>query len=316
MAVLSLTYNDAKIAGISLAVSCAVLATMRQMLIFYRNSAIIPPSVNKPQYITQEIEDSLKISTLEKLLDSPSWVIRDTTSTIITERVLHDKSSFLIILGCITRPEYDTREKGIRALNMIINHATIGSLHSPEGYFALVQCLKYCVTDYEHNAFDPDWDNWHFRDIVEQLTLGLLTQLVEEFGPCRLLKYRFIELWLSKEPWGDTYIQRVTNFAQLLLNGTHKLCGLVFPIFKDTLGRKELYKAKLVTDYLDPSETQKIKVGEEGILSERMAGLSDDLRRREQSSTDENTRRRHREAIVMNDGSRPLGRSDIIQREP
>jgi hypothetical protein len=38
-------------------------------------------------------------------------------------------------------------------------------------------------------------------------------------------------------------------------------------------------------------------------------------RRRDQSSEEEHIRRRHREAMVLNDGTRPLGRGDIIQRE-
>jgi hypothetical protein len=38
-------------------------------------------------------------------------------------------------------------------------------------------------------------------------------------------------------------------------------------------------------------------------------------RRRDHSSEEEHIRRRHREAMVLNDGTRPLGRGDIIQRE-
>lgn len=121
MAVLSPNNHDAIVVGLGMLVSCAVFVTMRQILIYSRDSAIIPPSENKPQYITQDVEDSLKLGTLEKLLDSPSWVIRDTTCTIICDRALHNQASFTTILRCISGANYDTREKGIRALNLMLD---------------------------------------------------------------------------------------------------------------------------------------------------------------------------------------------------
>lgn len=39
------------------------------------------------------------------------------------------------------------------------------------------------------------------------------------------------------------------------------------------------------------------------------------LRRAGQSEEEEHVRRRHREAMVLNDGTRPLERGDIFQRE-
>lgn len=99
----------------------AVLGLMRRMLIHYRDAAIIPLSENKPQYITQEVEDSLKLSTLDKLLDSPNYTIQETTSVIICERALHDSAAIEALLWHITRPDYDLREKGVRAILMIVN---------------------------------------------------------------------------------------------------------------------------------------------------------------------------------------------------
>jgi hypothetical protein len=94
---------------------------MRQMLIKYRDEAIIPPSESKPQYITQAVEDSLKISTLEKLLESPNYCIQETASIIIYERALHDGATIDVLLKYITQPEHHLREQGIRALAMIMN---------------------------------------------------------------------------------------------------------------------------------------------------------------------------------------------------
>lgn len=106
----------------------AVLQLMKYMLETYRDASILPPSENKPQYITQDVEDSLKHNTLEKLLDSSNYSIQETTAIIICERALHDEKSLDSLMWYITRPEHEDREKGIRALTMLMNHCKY-SLH-------------------------------------------------------------------------------------------------------------------------------------------------------------------------------------------
>src|SRR5689334_14109527 len=99
----------------------AIIGLMRRMLIHYRDEAIIPPSENKSQYITQDVEDSLKLDTLDKLLDSPNYCIQETTAIIICERALHDEEAINTLLWYLTRPNHDMREKAIRALTMMMN---------------------------------------------------------------------------------------------------------------------------------------------------------------------------------------------------
>jgi hypothetical protein len=106
--------------GIGLA-TCGVIDLMRRMLVHYQKAAIIPHSETKPQYITQEVEDSLKLSTLDKLLDSPNYSIQETTAIIICDRALHDGSTIEVLLHYITRPEHAMREQGIRALTMMMD---------------------------------------------------------------------------------------------------------------------------------------------------------------------------------------------------
>jgi hypothetical protein len=106
--------------GLGLA-TVAVIGVMRQMLVHYRDAALIPPSENKSQYITQDVEDSLKLSTLDKLLDSPNYCIQETTAIIICERALHDGITIDVLFWYITRPDHKLREKGIRTLTMMMN---------------------------------------------------------------------------------------------------------------------------------------------------------------------------------------------------
>lgn len=109
--------------------ACAAIGLMRHLLISYREAAIVPPSEIKPQYITQDVEDSLKSSTLNKLLDNPNYIIQETTAIIICERALHDEGAIDTLLYYITRPDHDMREHGVRTLTMMMNSCKPTSLN-------------------------------------------------------------------------------------------------------------------------------------------------------------------------------------------
>lgn len=102
---------------------------MRRLLVSYREAAIVPPDEIKPQYITQDVEDSLKISTLNKLLDNPNYSIQETTAVIICERALHDETTIDTLFHYITRPDHAMREQGIRALTMMMNSCMLASFN-------------------------------------------------------------------------------------------------------------------------------------------------------------------------------------------
>jgi len=121
MAMLSPSFqNKLLILGLGVT-SCAVIEAMRRMLAHYRDLAKIPASPDESSYITQAVEDSLKLSTLDKLLDSPNYGIQEITSIIICERALHDENAVDTLLWHITRPDHKERERGIRALILMMN---------------------------------------------------------------------------------------------------------------------------------------------------------------------------------------------------
>jgi hypothetical protein len=236
----------------------------------------------------------------------------------------------------ITRPEHDLREKGIRALTMMMNSckyegmhaqdfahypltATIHMIHKPSTYAALVKSLEYSITDYPHNKYDPEWDNWPLRDIVEQGCIQVLCQLIDKFGVEGVLKARFIERWLAKEPWGDDEYDRQKNFAESL-GKDNRLNEVLIPLFRDRGGQLQLGRAGLIPPAVIQQLGKDVKmVNGEGTAGEDFEGMFVESRRRRdpQTSADENLRRRHREAMVLRDGidTRPLERGDIIQRE-
>lgn len=101
--------------------TCAVLALVRNRLIHFREAATIPPTENKSHFIDQKTEDSLKLGTLNKLLNNPNYGIQETASIIVCERAIHNEFAINTLLYEISRPEYDRRERAIRALIMMVN---------------------------------------------------------------------------------------------------------------------------------------------------------------------------------------------------
>lgn len=329
--------------------ACAVIGMMRHLLVQYRDAAIEKPARGKPQYITQEVEDSVKLETLTRLLNSPSHGIQDTASTIICERALYDGSSLDVILWYIAQPDYESREQGIRALVHMISTcgrkfswhdetselmcevpAILPMLNTPKAYIALVRSLEHSVNDYEHNVYDPEWDNWELRDMCERGCLMILTQLSDRHGVEGLVKAGFIEKWLAKEPWGGrNEDEKQLAFMDSLAKDT-RLSDIAMPLFRDEAGRKRLEATRLLPPSIEEqiSDAEQISslkdvrmIGGEGTAGEEEDGdqfiqaFVEGLRRPRDSSVEEEyLRRRHREAMVLNDGSRPLGRADIIER--
>lgn len=119
MGILSFARDDRVIlAGLG-AATVGLLAAMRYMLILYRDSAEIKPVQPKTQYITQETEDSVRLSTLDSLLGHYNYAIRETAAKIVCDRAVNDGATVDELLWGITRPDYDERMKNLRALSMI-----------------------------------------------------------------------------------------------------------------------------------------------------------------------------------------------------
>lgn len=101
--------------GLGLTTASFVCA-MRFALEHYRDEAEVRPSKPKTQYITQDTEDALKRDTLETLLQHYNFSIRETALKIVAGRAVNDRAAVERLLLGITRPDYDERERCLRAL--------------------------------------------------------------------------------------------------------------------------------------------------------------------------------------------------------
>lgn len=195
-------------------------------------------------------------------------------------------------------------------------------LNIPQTYNALVTSLVFCLTDTPQREYDPDHDDFDSHDINERLCLVILHILVLNFGIDSAISAGFVTRWLVKLRWGDTE-EKQAHLVDLVKR-RNTLSDIICQVINNRTGMVQLRKAGLVGRGLDGfDDTIDVRM----VNGESTAGEVDQpdmsfleapqggTRLREQSVEETILRRRHREAMVLNDGVQPIGRDDIFQRE-
>lgn len=154
------------------------------------------------------------------------------------------------------------------------------------------------------------WDEYYLRDMAERFCLMFVSELVNKYGVHLLVKANFVDRWLAKQDWGDDPHLRRFRFKQYMNLKNNRLVDIVSRLKLSKRGMLALEKAGLV----DKDIPDLIVEMEEEIVEEQP---SDSMARRtrEHSAEERRLRRQHREAMVLNDGTRPLGRDDIFERD-
>lgn len=191
-------------------------------------------------------------------------------------------------------------------------------LNTPKAFGAIVTCLARCVEDVPHSKYDGEFDNFDFRDPVERFCLLVLFRLTIEFGSEEIIKAGIVPRWLAKEPWGSTEKEIQENFKHCYNH--MKLSELILRIAHHSRGLADLVKANLMdtsdATFFPPPKIIIIDDNTTGANGLSDLGLTEGVPRiREQSAEERHLRRRHRQAMVLNDGVQPVGVSDIIERE-
>lgn len=200
-------------------------------------------------------------------------------------------------------------------------------LHTPKAYSAFVRSLEHCAAEAEYERLDDKYyDEFYLRDMAEKICLLFILQLLNKYSNKELIKAKFIEKWLVKQNWGDTVEERQQNFLDYMKHKQNRITDICQRLQDSKYGRDALKASKLLP------ETRRDDPGDGGkglsvvfsltLEDENQDGRDEDRRGEplqprilEQSAEERRLRRQHREAIVMNDGSRPFGRDDIIERD-
>lgn len=173
------------------------------------------------------------------------------------------------------------------------------------------------------------FDEYYLRDMSEKLCLMFVSQLVSRYSATKLVRAGFVEKWLARQNWG---VDRAANFASYLGHKTNRITDIVRDVEKSAVGRAALAKEGLTSrkdgERLEAAggNLSSSSSSYDLVISLRMENDAEERQRlaREQmpagraldQALDEQRIRRHREAMVLSDGSRPITSEDIIQREP
>jgi hypothetical protein len=171
---------------------------------------------------------------------------------------------------------------------------------------------------------DSFWDEYHLRDMAEQFCITLSYELIHKFGPDQLVKAGFVEKWLARQNWGDSDEQIQHNFRDYRRSKKNRIREMIDIIRRSKLGLAALKRARLVAKD-EQSSGEATPDNHLRVLLE--IGFNDDdngpferilertiPRPNERSAEEQRLRRQHREAMVLNDGTRPIRREDIIER--
>lgn len=195
-------------------------------------------------------------------------------------------------------------------------------MNSARAYSAIVRSLELSLDDTARPRLDdPYWDEYLLRDMAERFCLMFVLELSRPYGASPIVRAGFVERWLAKQEWGDDPEKRMCNFKNYLTKN-NRIVDIVNQINRSRRGLRALVKAGLV-----PKDASRRRVRElpellasysAGVTLPPLSPLEDRSvpRSREQSAEEQRLRRQHREAIVMNDGTRPLAWEDIIERDP
>lgn len=171
---------------------------------------------------------------------------------------------------------------------------------------------------------DKYWDEYYLRDMAERFCLMFVLELITKYGADMLVKAKFVEKWLAKQYWGDDDAERQENFIYYMEHKNNRIVDIVTRIAHTTQGAKLILACNLAakTNFnLNPdtnlagftialqSTLSNAEVADEGQQTVEQVP-----RTREHSAEEQRLRRQHREAMVFNDGTRPIGREDIIER--
>lgn len=189
-------------------------------------------------------------------------------------------------------------------------------MHTWKGYTALVKSLEISFEEADHPILDDRlWDDYYLRDMAEKFCLSFCLELVNRFDADMLVKAGFVEKWLAKQNWGEGDEDRRDNFLYYVEYKSNRIVDIITTIARSRTGCKALVACKLAAQ-------SNFSISSEAAFAASMlrnAECENDLgadqpRSREHSAEEQRLRRQHREAMVLNDGTRPIGREDIIER--
>ncbi|KZF25994.1 hypothetical protein L228DRAFT_257502 [Xylona heveae TC161] len=255
---------------------------------------------------------ALNLDTLQKLTEGSSYDLRGAALKIICERAVRSPS-FDQLLDDLAGPGPELRDRALTALKFLCESPVRSQITTLATFTALITCLCNLLPHPAPTPANP-------RSPTERAAMSVLVRLLPQ-NTSDAIRAGLVKRWLVKYPLGHTEGQKRLAIQQLKTWSTDDflLSEIICMIDNTPEGRKQMRQAGLMGSAMGEDEDviDTWMIGGEDTAGDAVSiSLARSNRRvREESAEEQALRRRRREAMVLSEGGRPLGREDIIQRE-
>ncbi|KAL1960791.1 hypothetical protein VTO42DRAFT_6621 [Malbranchea cinnamomea] len=290
-------------------------------------------------------EDALKLDTLQKLSETPSYELRAAALKIVAERSTKGSTRDLL-LEDLSSPSQAVRMKALNALHFLLSNRTLNRsamsarLRDVATFTALVNCLCNFLkehTEEKGTTLSPVLPRT--RPLGESKALATLNLILPENLPAAL-EAGVVSRWLAKYPFpcavhDESRRRDVFMLMKTWCQDDPLMCSIINTIGSQPEGLKQLRRYGLMGSRLEemhgdgfgvPGSLTVEDIDDDGFdfddgdsdvwmaNAEDTAGapVTSTRRQNEASAEEQALRRRRREAMVLSEGGRPLGQEDII----
>ncbi|KAJ5675838.1 hypothetical protein N7462_008735 [Penicillium macrosclerotiorum] len=279
--------------------------------------------------ISEGTEEVLKLDTLLKLSESTSHDLRAAALRIISERSTKGETRDLLLDDVACKDKL-RQSRALTALHFLVSNRALSRtsvctrLRDIQTYTALISCLCNFLeehTEQTSTTISPVLPKT--RPLGEKKALQILNVLLPENVPSAL-EAGIVSRWLCKYPFPCAVTEPSRRQDVVIMMKTWWLDDTVMSSIFGTLtthpeGIKQLRKHGLMGSMIeendqDDDDAESDVWMEDGEDTAGSFPHASSRRPRQGSAEDQALRRRRREAMVLSEGGRPLGRDDIIQR--
>ncbi|KAJ5457103.1 hypothetical protein N7530_012377 [Penicillium desertorum] len=280
--------------------------------------------------ISEGTEEALKLDTLLKLSQSTSHDLRAAALRIISERSTKGDTRDLLLEELASRNKVQQR-RALNALNFLVSNRALtrtsicSRLADVPTFTAIINCLCNLLEEHVEKTTTTNSPILpKTRPMGEKKALNILNVLLPENIP-GALEAGIISRWLCRYPFPCAIAEPSRRRDVVILMKTWWSDDVVMSSIFSSLsshpdGIKQLRKHGLMGSMIEENDHDDEDDGDSDVWmvdadeAGGSFGRTRSRRLQEGSPEEQALRRRRREAMVLNDGGRPIGNDDIIQR--
>ncbi|KAJ6109722.1 Armadillo-like helical [Penicillium sp. IBT 16267x] len=285
--------------------------------------------------ISEGTEEALKLDTLLKLSSSTSHDLRAAALRIIAERSTKGEARD-ILLDDLSSKNKVRQGRALTALNFLVSNRALSRtsvctrLRDLPVYTAIINCLCNFLDEHTEVTYPTTSPVLaRTRPLGEKKALQILNILLPENIPAAL-EAGIVTRWLTKYPFPcaldePSRRQEVVILLKTWWSDDTVMSSIFSNLTSHAEGIKQLRKHGLMGSMLEEENEQDDEDDDDDdgdsdvwmVDGEDTAGPyrgSSSRRPQDGNAEEQALRRRRREAMVLSEGGRPLGRDDIIQR--